>query len=63
MATMTDLDEVISKAFVSSGKQEDVNKVYLALLRTRLFLPVKKEATPPANPSDEQEPFVPCLRK
>ncbi len=39
---MSELDQLISRAISSEGKQEDVNKVYLALLRTLLFVPVKK---------------------
>ncbi len=53
---MTELDQLIAAAFASEGKQDDVNKVYLALLRTALFVPVKKE-----KPSDEQEPFSPLF--
>lgn len=51
---MTDLDIAISTAFASKGKQEDVNKVYLLLLRTLLFVPVSKEKSP-----DNKEPFMP----
>ena len=40
---MTELDNVIAAAFASQGKQEDVTKVYLTLLRTQLVVPVKKE--------------------
>ncbi len=47
---MTELDQVIAAAYASQGKQEDVNKVYLTLLRTELYLPVKKEQ----NPQDEE---------
>ena len=55
---MTELDNVIAAAFASEGKQEDVNKVYLTLLRTQLIVPVKKEASP--NP---EEPFFPLFAK
>lgn len=51
---MTNLDSVISKAFASEGKQEDVNKVYLALLKTQLYLPIKKDVE-----VTEDEPFSP----
>ncbi len=53
---MTELDQAISKAYASQGKQEDVNHVYLTLLKSRLFLPVKKEAP---NHAEKEEPFHP----
>lgn len=53
---MTELDQAISKAYASQGKQEDVNQVYLILLKSPLFLPVKKEAQ---NKLAEEEPFHP----
>lgn len=53
---MTELDQLISTAFASQGKQDDVNKVYLALLRTPLFVPVKKEES-----TDPEEPFAPIF--
>ena len=55
---MTELDDKIAAAFTSCGKQEDVNKVYLTLLRTALFVPVKKE-----KGSNEEEPFEPLFAK
>lgn len=56
---MTELDNVIAAAFASEGQQqEDVNKVYLTLLRTQLTIPVKKE--PSLN---EEEPFSPLFAK
>lgn len=55
---MTELDQVISNAYASQGKQDDVNKVYLALLRTLFFLPVRKDK----DPGDE-EPFRPLFTK
>src|SRR5579862_2081407 len=55
---MTELDNVIAAAFASEGKQEDVNKVYLTLLRTQLVIPVKKEAS-----SSPEEPFSPLFAK
>ncbi len=39
---MKELDQAISRAFESQGKQEDVNKVYLLFLQSPMFLPVKK---------------------
>lgn len=59
---MTELDQLISTAFNSEGKQEDVNKVYLTLLRTPLFMPVKK-TDPTMNHVEEQEPFLPLFAK
>lgn len=54
---MTELDQAIAKAYASEGKQEDVNKVHLALLRSHLFIPIQK--TPPT----EEEPFRPLFAK
>lgn len=54
--SMTELDQLISAAYASQGKQEDVNKVYITLLRTTFFLPVKKEKLP-----DDEEPFRPLF--
>lgn len=59
---LTPLDQVIAAAFASEGKQEDVNKVYLALLKTSLFVPIKKN-DPSMNHVDEQEPFSPLFAK
>ncbi len=55
---MTELDQAITTAFASQGKQEDVNKVYLILLRTPLFIPVQKEQVP-----GDEEPFHPLFTK
>lgn len=55
---MTPLDTAITAAFESQGKQEDVNRVYLLLLKSPLFVPVKKEA----NTTDD-EPFQPLFAK
>ncbi|EKD53687.1 MAG: hypothetical protein ACD_60C00160G0009 [uncultured bacterium] len=51
---MTKLDEVIAHAYASQGKQEDVNQVYLTLLRSSLFFPTKREMLP-----NDDEPFRP----
>lgn len=59
---MNELDQAISKAFASEGKQEDVNKVYIILLRTALFIPVKKK-DPELKPIREEEPFSPLFTK
>jgi len=56
---MTELDQVIANAFASEGKQDDVNKVYLTLLKTSLFLPVEKEQPQTGN----DEPFKPLFAK
>lgn len=56
--SMTELDQVISEAYQSQGKQEDVNKVYLTFLRSSLFIPVKKEYE-----ATHDEPFSPLFSK
>ena len=53
---MTELDQAIVAAFASEGKQDDVNRVYLTLLRTSLYVPVKKEQS-----TDPDEPFAPLF--
>lgn len=58
---MTELDQVLAAAFASEGKQDDVNKVYLTLLRTELFVPVEKK--PLGNTADDEEPFKPLFAK
>lgn len=58
VTTMTDLDKAISAAFASKGKQDDVNKVYLLLLRSLLFIPVSKEKKP-----NNEELFSPLFTK
>jgi hypothetical protein len=57
---MTELDQAIAKAFGSEGKQDDVNKVYLTLLRSVLIIPVEK-ASVIANA--DEEPFKPLFAK
>ncbi len=57
---MTELDQVIAKAFGSEGKQDDVNKVYLTLLRSVLIIPVEKAARPATA---DEEPFKPLFAK
>lgn len=54
---MTELDQLISIAFASEGRQEDVNKVYLALLRSVLFVPTEKTT----DSVVEGEPFRPLF--
>lgn len=56
---MTELDQFMAKAFASEGKQEDVNKVYLALLRATLYVPVEKRGGEFAV--DPEEPFRPLF--
>ncbi len=55
---MTELDQLIAAAYASEGKQDSVNKVYLALLRTSLFIPVEKMLITPA---EDEEPFKPLF--
>jgi hypothetical protein len=51
---MTELDQAISNAYKSQGRPEDVNQVYLLLLKSPMFLPVKKETK-----GKDDEPFHP----
>ena len=64
---MTELDQLIAAAYASEGKQDDVNKVYLTLLRSSLFVPVEKAAenAPVVDPvaDNEEEPFKPLFAK
>lgn len=53
---MTELDQTIAAAFASQGNQQEVNKVYLMLLRTTLFLPVSKDKKP-----EDSEAFRPLF--
>lgn len=53
---MTELDKAIAAAFASEGKQDDVNRVYLLLLRSLLFVPVAKE-----KKLGTDEPFSPLF--
>lgn len=53
---MSEFDQLIAAAFESGGKQEQVNKVYLGLLKTRFYLPVRKQDPAAVN---EEEPFIP----
>lgn len=54
---MTELDLLIEKAMKNEGqKQDEVNKVYLALLRTNLYIPVD-----PNYESTPEEPFKPLF--
>lgn len=57
---MIELDQLIMNAYQSEGKQEDVNKVYLTLLKTPLFVPVKKRTQ---EETSEEEPFTPLFAK
>jgi hypothetical protein len=59
---MTELDRLIAAAYASEGKQDDVNKVYMAFLRSALFIPVEKmspEKKLALGPDDE--PFRPLF--
>jgi hypothetical protein len=53
---MTELDTAIAAAFKSEGKQEEVNRVYLLLLKSSLFIPIEKDYQ-----STEEEPFRPLF--
>jgi hypothetical protein len=56
---MTELDQIITKAYQNEGKKEDVNKVYLTFLQTLLYVPVKKDL----DPTLTDEPFAPLFTK
>lgn len=56
---MTELDQLISSAYASNGEQEKVNKVYLTLLRSSLFIPIEK----PTFKSPTIEDFKPLFAK
>ena len=65
---MTELDQLISTAYASEGKQEDVNKVYLTLLRSPLYVPVEKIQVQMDTQTDLEsdqlaEPFKPLFAK
>jgi hypothetical protein len=61
---MTELDKVIAAAYGSEGKQDDVSKVYLSVLRSSLFIPVEKLSGEPVDPTNEEaEPFKPLFAK
>ena len=57
MSDKTDLDTLIEAAFISQGATGDVNKVYLGLLKTDLFVPVQIHHD--AGPEDE--PYTPLF--
>lgn len=57
---MTELDQLIQAAFKSVGKQEEANQFYLALLKTQLYVPVKKNEQKIIS---EEEPFIPLFAK
>jgi type III secretion system (T3SS) SseB-like protein len=53
---MTELDQKIADAYKSGGKQQEVNQVYLTLLRTTLYIPIQKEKS-----MHDEEPFRPLF--
>jgi len=55
---MTLLDDAIAFAYKNQGKQESVNKVYLLLLHTTLYVPIKK-----GRNLQSEEPFQPLFAK
>jgi hypothetical protein len=58
---MTELDQVLEAAFKSEGARDDVNKVYLTLLRSSLFIPVEKQGLHVVDPENEEEQFKPLF--
>lgn len=63
MTIVTELDQLIAKAFASQGNQDDANRVYTAFLRTQLFMPVRKNPVDDVTiaSDNEEEPFVPLF--
>jgi hypothetical protein len=57
---MQELDQLIKTACENEGKQDDVNKVYLTLLKTLLWIPIQKTTSATATP---EEPFSPLFMK
>ncbi len=53
---MTELDRAIAAAYASQGKQQDVNVVYLTLLKSTLFVPTQK-----GHQATEETPFSPLF--
>ena len=49
---MSELDQVISKAYENEGEQEFSNKVYATFFRSELFMPIYSQ-------DNKEEPFVP----
>ncbi len=49
---MSELDRVIAAAYNNKGAADKVNKVYVTLFRTTLYMPVYQQ-------DDKDEPFVP----
>ncbi len=61
---MTELDQLIAVAYASEGKQDDVNKVYLTLLRSPLLVPVEKiPEGKVVDSAGDEEPFKPLFAK
>ncbi len=53
----TELDILIETAFISEGATGDVNKVYLALLKTDLIVPVELHS----DTDENAEPYTPLF--
>jgi hypothetical protein len=61
---MTELDQLIAVAYASEGKQDDVNKVYLTMLRSPLVVPVEKiPGDKVIDDDNDEEPFKPLFAK
>ena len=59
---MTTLDTLIQAAYQSEGATADVNKVYVELLKTTLYVPIEKGSAKSPDSSDEDEaPFIPLF--
>lgn len=56
---MTELDQIIQKAYENNGQQAEVNKVYTTFLRSSLWMPIEKiQDDAPVHPD---EPFRPLF--
>lgn len=56
---MSELDILINKAYESQGSQKDINQVYTAFLRNRLYVPIEKMDD--SMGLDTEEPFRPLF--
>ena len=63
---MNELDVVIEAAYANEGEQDKVNKVYVTLFRTMLYMPVytqenQDEPFTPLYMRDEEKYFIPVF--
>lgn len=55
---MTELEQLIANAFETEGNQDAINKAYLVMLKTLLFIPTQKDFD-----GTEEQPFMPLIVK